>query len=114
MDKALEPIARVVHAAMRAWASANDQPEIPVWDDAPDWMRDSTIASVKFVLAHPNAGPGAQHEQWMEQRKSQGWLYGAVRDDATKRHPMLVPFKHLPEAEQKKDSLVEAIVMALI
>jgi len=114
MDKALEPIARVVHAAIRAWARANDQSEMPVWDEAPEWMKDSTYASIRFVFANPDAGPGAQHMQWMEQRKAQGWTYAVTRDDTAKQHPMLVPFEHLSETEQKKDSLVGAIVLALM
>ncbi len=114
MEKAIESIAQVVHAAIRAWAGANDQTEIPAWEEAPKWMRDSTFASVRFVLENPSAGHGAQHIQWMEQRISQGWEYGAVRDDDKKHHPMLVPFENLPEIEQKKDQLVCAIVLALI
>ena len=114
MEEASESIAQVVHAAIRAWASANDQTEMPIWEAAPTWMKDSTFASVRFVIDNPSAGPGAQHRQWMKQRKAQGWEYGAVRDDAKKHHPMLVPFEELPEIEQKKDQLVGAIVRALI
>jgi len=114
MDREFEPIARVVHAAIRAWARANGQSDIPDWNSAPDWMQESTFASIRFVIANPGAGPGAQHVQWMEQRKAQGWTYAETRDDTTKRHPMLLPFDQLPEMEQKKDSLVAAIVLALI
>jgi hypothetical protein len=114
MDTALEPIAQVVHAAIRAWARANDQNEIPVWQEAPAWMKESTFTSVRFVIDNPSAGPGAQHEQWMVSRKAQGWVYAAERDDDQKHHPMLVPFEQLPAIEQKKDHLVGAIVLALI
>lgn len=113
MSDTLEPVARVIHAAIRTWSSAHGQPDMPDWDVAPQWMKDSTFASIKFVLEHPDADAGAQHVQWMEQRRAQGWSYGPVRDEVRKTHPMLVPFDQLPIMEQKKDDLVSAIVRAL-
>ncbi len=109
----LEAISRAVHEAVRAWSAAHGQLDIPAWDEAPDWMRASTEESVRFVQAHPQAGAGAQHEQWMAQRQADGWTYGATRDDEKKHHPMLVPFDELPEFERKKDALVCAIILAL-
>ena len=114
MSDPLEPVARVIHAAIRTWSTAHGQPDMPDWDAAPQWMKDSTFASIKFVLENPDADAGAQHVQWMEQRRAQGWSYGPVRDEARKTHPMLVPFGQLPIMEQKKDDLVSAIVRALV
>jgi len=113
MNRDLEPIARVVHEAVRAWGSAHGETEIPTWDAAPDWMKASTFESVRFVLVHPDAGPGAQHDQWMAQRLADGWTYGPERDESLKQHPMLVPFEDLPEFEKKKDALVCAAVKSL-
>ena len=113
MSPTLEPIARVIHAAIRTWSTAHGQPDMPDWDVAPQWMKDSTFASIQFVLDHPDADGGAQHLQWMNHRRAQGWTYGPVRDEARKTHPMLVPFDQLPIMEQKKDDLVSAIVRAL-
>ncbi|MEO1188839.1 MAG: RyR domain-containing protein [Pseudomonadota bacterium] len=113
MSDPMESVARVVHAAIRTWSTAHGQPDMPDWDAAPQWMKDSTFASIKFVLENPEADAGAQHVQWMEQRQAQGWTYGPVRDETLKTHPMLVPFDQLPVMEQKKDDLVSAIVRAL-
>jgi len=33
----------------------------------------------------------------------QEWQYGAVRDDARKRHPCLIPYDDLPESEKEHD-----------
>ncbi|MEM7327711.1 MAG: RyR domain-containing protein [Pseudomonadota bacterium] len=114
MEHALEPVARVIHAAIRAWSVAHGQASLPDWNEAPQWMKDSTYTSIKFVLDNPTADAGAQHVQWMDQRRAQGWTYGPVRDDDRKTHPMLVPFSELPIMEQKKDDLVSAIVKALV
>lgn len=46
-----------------------------------------------------------EHERWCEQKKTQGWIYGQVRDDRNKMHPSLVPFDdaRLSEIEKEKD-----------
>lgn len=43
------------------------------------------------------------HEVWAEGRMKEGWSYGAVRDDAKKETPCLVPYNDLPEMEKEYD-----------
>ena len=43
------------------------------------------------------------HEVWAAGRVADGWTYGEKRDDATKKHPCLVPYDQLPESEKKYD-----------
>ncbi|MEZ5940615.1 MAG: RyR domain-containing protein [Planctomycetaceae bacterium] len=43
------------------------------------------------------------HDVWAAQRISDGWTYGSKRDDANKKHPCLVPYADLPEAEKEYD-----------
>lgn len=43
------------------------------------------------------------HEVWAQTRISQGWTYGATRDDKKKHHPCLVPYEDLPESEKVYD-----------
>jgi hypothetical protein len=43
------------------------------------------------------------HEVWAQQRISEGWKYGATRNDAQKEHPCLVPYEDLPENEKEYD-----------
>jgi hypothetical protein len=45
----------------------------------------------------------AEHDGWMAQRRSQGWRWGAERDDAGKLHPSMVPYAALSEEEKEKD-----------
>lgn len=57
------------------------------------------------------------HDVWAAQRIKDGWTYGPVRDDAAKRHPCLIPYGDLPEAEREYDrkTAIETLklVMAL-
>lgn len=43
------------------------------------------------------------HDIWALQRIKDGWTYGEKRDDALKKHPCLVPYAELPEAEKVYD-----------
>jgi hypothetical protein len=43
------------------------------------------------------------HDTWARQRIAQGWTWGPERDDAGKRHPDLVPYAQLSDAEREYD-----------
>jgi hypothetical protein len=43
------------------------------------------------------------HDVWARQRLQDGWTYGTERDDAGKKHPCLVPYAELSEAEKQYD-----------
>lgn len=43
------------------------------------------------------------HEVWAQNRISQGWSYGATRNDDLKQHPCLIPYHQLPEDEKAYD-----------
>ena len=55
------------------------------------------------------------HEVWAQTRIAQGWSYGPERDDAAKKHPCLIPYEELPEAEREYDrnTAVETIRLIL-
>ena len=43
------------------------------------------------------------HDVWAAERQAQGWTYGALRDDAKKETPCMVPYSQLPDSEKKFD-----------
>lgn len=43
------------------------------------------------------------HDFWAGRCLSKGWTYGPNRDDATRRHPDLVPYGDLPDSEKQYD-----------
>lgn len=109
----IQDIARVTHEANAAYCRAIGDDSQPPWDDAPRWQRESAVAGVQFVLAHPNAGDSAQHDQWMEQKRVNGWTWGPEKNADYKEHPCMVPFEQLPVEQQAKDRLFRAVVLAL-
>jgi ryanodine receptor 2 len=54
------------------------------------------------------------HEIWAQTRISQGWQYGPERNDAEKRHPMLIPYEELPEDEKVYDRNTSVETLKLI
>lgn len=106
-------IAKVCHQANKAWCESQGDLSQSDWADAPDWQVQSAITGVKFRLENPDAPASAQHESWMKEKLSQGWVWGKVKDMEKKTHPCIVPFEELPEFQQKKDKLFSAIVDAL-
>ena len=43
------------------------------------------------------------HDHWARRRMAEGWTFGRVRDDGARRHPNLVPYDQLTEAEKEYD-----------
>jgi hypothetical protein len=83
-----EQIARVAHEVNRAYCLALGDNSQPVWEEAPEWQRDSAMLGVKLHTENPDAGPQASHESWMAQKVAEGWTYGPERrpDRASRPH----------------------------
>lgn len=109
-----EQIARVAHEANRVWCFVNGDYSQPRWEDAPSWQGISAIAGVKFHEDNPDASDSASHENWLELKTKEGWVYGPVKDPEAKTHPCMVPFEELPLVQQKKDALFRSICRALL
>lgn len=43
------------------------------------------------------------HDVWSQGRMKEGWTYGAVRNDAKKETPCLLPYGELAESEKEYD-----------
>lgn len=54
------------------------------------------------------------HEVWSEGRIKDGWTYGPVRDDDTKKHPCLLPYCELSESEKGYDRRTSQETIKLI
>lgn len=105
-------IAMAAHEANRAYcASLGDLSQL-LWDDAPDWQKDSAIAGVNMHLANPDATPEDSHASWLAEKVAAGWVYGPVKDAEKKEHPCCVPYAELPEAQKAKDYIFRGVVHA--
>jgi hypothetical protein len=108
-------IARLCHEANREYCKTIGDPEQSSWEDAPLWMK---ISSVKGVLLHlyyyPAVNPQKSHESWLREKEATGWKYGEVKDAEAKTHPCFLPYNDLPVEQRLKDTLFINIVHAVI
>lgn len=55
------------------------------------------------------------HDQWVQERRRQGWTWGEHRDDDKKEHPGIVPYDMLTNDEKEIDRVtVRAVISALL
>lgn len=109
----VEQIAEVAHEANRAYCAQIGDNSQPAWSDAPQWQKDSAICGVKLHLENPEAKARDSHDSWLKQKVEDGWIYGPVKNPATKEHPCMVDYEELPPEQQAKDALFMGVVHAL-
>jgi hypothetical protein len=109
----IEQISMICHEANRALCAAIGDNSQPPWSEAADWQKESTFNGIRYHLVHPNASAGHTHEVWLREKEAAGWKYGPVKNPEAKEHPSIVSFEELPEHEQAKDYLFQAVVEAL-
>jgi hypothetical protein len=104
-------IARVVHEANRAVQRSLSEEVNPPWDQAPEWMQESTVKGVEGIQAGNT--PEESHAAWMQDRIERGWVWGKFKSELAKTHPDLVAYEELPREQQLKDTLFHAITTIL-
>jgi hypothetical protein len=127
----IEEMARAAHSAYVAAArargeTAESNPSMVPWDELGDDLRranlaqaadvERKLAAIGYDVAPAPTGQPLvltddevehlarlEHERWMDERRRQGWIQGARRDNEAKRHPDLVSWDHLSPESQDKD-----------
>lgn len=108
----VELIAKVCHAANKAYCEAIGDDSQVEWDQAEQWQKDSATMGVNFVIHNQHAPTSATHDSWLAQKVADGWVYGEVKDAEKKTHPCMVEYDKLPVEQQLKDSLFRGVVMS--
>lgn len=106
-------IARVAHEINRAYCLSLGDYTQPVWEEAPNWQRDSACKGVQAHLDNPDLTPEQSHELWMKQKVAEGWVFGVVKDGNAKTHPCIRPYSELPPEQRAKDYLFRGTVHAI-
>lgn len=107
-------IAMVAHNVNKAYCDSIGDTSQKVWDESPEWQKESAIAGVEAQLANPDMTPEQRHNSWYDHKVADGWKYGQVKDAEKKTHPCLVGYCMLPEKERVKDYLFGAVVSSLV
>lgn len=107
-------IAQISHETIRAYCRSIGDNSQPTWEEASEDVKKGKIRGVQFILDNPSVTPQDQHNKWLDDKISAGWVYGAEKSEAKKTHPCIAPYEKLPEEQQRKDSLFQSVVRALI
>ncbi|HET7110182.1 MAG TPA: RyR domain-containing protein [Gemmatimonadales bacterium] len=108
-----EQVAAVCHEANRqVQRMFGEQVNFPWENTGPD-LRNSIIDGVRKIRSGEVTTPEQSHRNWCQYKTDEGWVYGEVKNFATKEHPQLVPYEVLPAEQQYKDRVFWAIVKAL-
>ena len=116
MQLTAEQIAHVCHEANRALQIEQGDDTIPVsplWEDLDDETRASAVEGVANILSGKVTSPEESHAEWVRFKEEHGWTRGPIKDENKKEHPLLVPYRYLPEDQRLKDALFFGIVAAL-
>ena len=112
----IEQAARVCHEALRAYSQTLGDNSLLAWEDAPEWQKEASRDGVRFQFAQFAAGiepsASATHDEWLQQRKADGWKHGKAKNHETREHPSFVAYGDLPLEEKLKDYLFAAICRA--
>ena len=69
---------------------------------------------VAFTDAELDALAAREHDRWRAEREADGWTYGEVRDTATKRNPLLLPWDQLGADDQASNRAAVANLPAVL
>lgn len=111
---ALMAIAKVCHDANRAYCATLGDYSQRLWEDCPQWQKDSAVAGVKLHAENEYSSAQDSHEAWYQHKLADGWIYGPMKNEEKKEHPCMVSFYELPPEQQAKDFLFHGIVHALV
>lgn len=105
-----EQIAKTCHEVNKAYCESIGDTSQPKWEDAPEWQKESAINGMEFHQANPGSKPRDSHDNWLVDKRLDGWVYGEEKDAEKKTHPCMVPYEDLPKKQQTKDALFIAVV----
>lgn len=109
-------IAIVCHETNRIYCQTIGDNSQPWWTDAPDWQKQSARNGVSqhWTVLERGEEPSAEesHNNWLRQKRQDGWTYGEKKDPEAKTHPCFMPYNDLPPEQRMKDHLFVNIVKA--
>lgn len=95
----IEKAAQINHEIIIEMQKMIGDPVVPSWDDAPEWMKQST----RDGLSNHATSAEHNHALWMTDRVNDGWVYGETKDEEAKTHPCLIPYAEVPIEQRLKD-----------
>jgi len=110
----VEQIAEVCHELNRAYCCVTGDYSQLLWEDAPEWQRESALEGVNNILRGIVTTPKQAHISWATKKFEDGWRYDSRKDPEAKTHPNLVDYEQLTPEQRIKDTLFFQTVQTLM
>ena len=104
----VDDIAMVCYAVNNAYRVSLGEMARVSWDKLPEENKQNLIKAVE----NPKA-PEQQHNEWLENKMIEGWVYDKVENLEEKKSPQLVPYQALSEEQKTKDVLFTTIIESM-
>jgi len=102
-------VAKACHEANKVYCESLGDFTQEHWENAPQWQKDSAVSGVKHIIDNPDVTAEQMHDNWMAEKKADGWRFGITKDAFAKTHPCLIPYNFLPIEQRMKDTLFISI-----
>ena len=112
-------VIKIIQAAIMAYnhvkyhCDSIDQPSEPVkeyWHHALQEQQDMMIKTVIFIFKNPNATLSEIHNNWMDNKKADGWIFGTWYDWERQITPKLIPYHQLTRRHQQTVRIIKDCV----
>lgn len=106
-DKFLEIsiIAKKCHEANNDLLIKNNKEPLVSWSKLDNNTTFLNIKSVNRIIDNPDITPEEIHDEWVKNKKRDGWVYGKVKDDVNKTHPLIIAYDKMSDFDKEKDIL---------
>lgn len=112
----IEDIAKAAHMVNRIYDISLGGVPYPYFPMSGEEMS-STVSGIEFLMSISpgiDITPSMIHDNWLNNKVSNGWVYGKEKDGPKKTHPCLLPFEELTKEQQTKDVFFINIVIQLL
>jgi hypothetical protein len=98
-------IAKTAHAVHLAYCELNDLSTQPKWGKLTREHKQTIKSTVKKILSGEIESVKNAHENFVEFKKSNGWVYGKTYDRDKKINPRLCDYEKLSHHDKVKETL---------
>jgi len=106
----LETVAKTAWTVNQGYCGSLGDTSIVDWEQAGTDQQQNYLKAINNSLRF-NYTP--EQQAWLKSKTDDGWTYGSVKDEGTKKHPSILPYAALPKEIQTKDYLFRSVVNGL-
>ena len=96
----LDQIVIICYEAIKVYGEQLAGSKNPDWEQAPAWIKEDFIASIKFLSNNTECPAYRLHEHWLGLKLLDGWTYGKETNYDKKHHNFCLNWDQLKD-EQK-------------